>query len=84
MVQFDVLACHRPAMGDVVNLRRVRKRLLQQRAAEEAAANRARAGQTRTERKLQSIQVDRLTAGLDGARLQPGDENLANDPASTS
>ena len=56
-------------MGEIVNLRRHRRR--QQRAAEDQAAadNRARFGRTRGDRALDELQAGQREAVLDGARL---------------
>lgn len=56
-------------MGDVVNLRRVRKVRQRTEAAAEADANRARHGRTRTERAAMEAAADLLRRTLDGAAL---------------
>ena len=58
-------------MGDLVNLRRARKRRDRERDAAAAAANRAAHGMTRAERT--NIEAGREAADrrLDGHRLEP-------------
>ena len=63
-------------MGDVVNLRRFRKRAHKASAATEAAGNRARFGRTREQAASDTAQAERAARVLDGARLdQPGIAN---------
>ncbi len=58
-------------MGEIVNLRRERKRRARDRAATEAAASRARHGRDRAAREAQARQDDHLRGVVDGARLDP-------------
>ena len=58
-------------MAEIVNLRRVRKRLVREQAAEEAAAARAKHGRTLAERAQPARDQATLTRTLDGARLEP-------------
>ena len=56
-------------MGDVVNLRRIRKAMQKTEAATQAGANRARHGLTRTERMAMDAAANLLRRTLDGAAL---------------
>ncbi|HEY0205754.1 MAG TPA: DUF4169 family protein [Acetobacteraceae bacterium] len=56
-------------MAEVINLRRVRKRAERDAASLEAAAARARHGQTSTQREAASKAKDVLRRALDQARL---------------
>ena len=56
-------------MGEVVNLRRVKKAREKARHGAEAAANRALFGQTRAERAAIQTRAERERRALDGARL---------------
>lgn len=58
-------------MGEIVNLRRERKRRVRAQAAEQAAEMRARHGRTRAEREAEAGDAARLGTALDGARLDP-------------
>jgi hypothetical protein len=61
-------------MGDIVNLRRVRKNA-ERRAAERAAAEqRYRHGRSKTQRRLETAQDVKRRHGLDGHRIESGDE----------
>lgn len=61
-------------MGDVVNLRQVRK--AKKRADDEsrANANRARYGRSKTEKRLADAAKHKLDAVLDGARRERADD----------
>ena len=61
-------------MGDVVNLRRMRK--ARQRTEKEAAAaqNRARYGRTRAEREKAAAEAEISARRLDGVRRTPEDD----------
>jgi hypothetical protein len=58
-------------MGEIVNLKQVKKRQARERAAAEAAANRARHGRTAAERANDQRAEARRQALLDGARRGP-------------
>ncbi|MGI4952565.1 MAG: DUF4169 family protein [Janthinobacterium lividum] len=58
-------------MAEVINLRRVRKRAEREAASLEAAAARAKHGQTRGQRDAASAARDTLRRTLDHARLTP-------------
>jgi hypothetical protein len=60
-------------MGDVVNLRRVRKRAAKQREDERAAENRIKHGRTRVERELGAKRSEQLNRHLDGHEIDTGD-----------
>lgn len=56
-------------MGEIVNLRRVKKQRERARAAAEAAQNRVRFGRTPAERDAAAAEAARRATALDGARL---------------
>lgn len=56
-------------MGDVVNLKRFRKRVERERAENQAAENRTRHGRTKTERHLDQATDRRLREKLDQHRI---------------
>lgn len=58
-------------MGDLVNLRMVKKRLAKAEAAAGAAAQRARFGRTKAEKLADSGVRERVDRVLDQARLDP-------------
>ncbi|HEY9452195.1 MAG TPA: DUF4169 family protein [Bradyrhizobium sp.] len=60
-------------MGDVVNLKRFKKRSEREQAAMQADANRARFGRTRTERARDEHRKDRAREFLDQHRIDDGD-----------
>ena len=60
-------------MGDVVNLRRVRKRAAKQREDARAAENRIKHGRTRAERELGAKRSEQQTRHLDGHEIDTGD-----------
>jgi hypothetical protein len=60
-------------MGDVVNLKRFRKRAERHQSAQEADANRARFGRTKSERKLDQARADRASKVLDQHRIDGED-----------
>jgi hypothetical protein len=68
-------------MGEIINLRRVKKKRARDAAAETAAASRARHGRTRAERTREEVEEHRLARVLDQARIEdaaaakPGGEN---------
>ena len=57
-------------MAEIINLRLARKARARGDAATEAAANRARHGQTRAERTARAQEARRLAAQIDGARRE--------------
>jgi len=60
-------------MGDIVNLRTVRKRARRQRDDDAAAAQRLRYGVAKAERSLSQAQEDQKRRKLDQHRLQSGE-----------
>ena len=62
-------------MGDVVNLKRFRKRSEREQAAKEAEANRARFGRSKSERAADAIRTRRASELLDQHRIEGGDES---------
>ena len=62
-------------MGDVINLKRFKKRSDREQAAKQADANRARFGRTRSERKLDELRSSRADVLLDQHRIEGGDES---------
>jgi len=74
-------------MGEIVNLRRVKRRLHRASEAEDAAAARAKHGRSGAERALAERVAAAQDRVLDGARLEPdhdGAAKRAKDTASTS
>lgn len=55
-------------MGEIVNLRKVRKSRLRAEAAAEAAENRARHGRTAAEREREALEAAQARRVLDGAK----------------
>ena len=62
-------------MGDVVNLKRFRKRNEREQSAREAEANRARFGRNKAERKADEQRTRRASELLDQHRIDGGDES---------
>ena len=60
-------------MGDVVNLKRFRKRTERQQSARQADANRARFGRTKSERMLDQHRENRASDLLDQHRIDDED-----------
>ena len=60
-------------MGEVVNLKRVKKRTEREASAKQAEANRARFGRTKSERALDEQAKDRAGNLLDQHRIDGGD-----------
>ena len=58
-------------MGDVVNLKRFRKRTEQDQATRQAEVNRARFGRTKIERDQEKAQTSRANRLLEQHRLAP-------------
>ena len=63
------------AMGDIVNLKRFRKRSEREQAAKEAEANRARFGRSKSERAADATRARRAGELLDQHRIDGGDES---------
>ncbi len=61
------------AMGDIVNLKRFRKRGEREQAAKEAEANRARFGRSKSERAADAMRARRADELLDQHRVDGGD-----------
>jgi hypothetical protein len=61
------------SMGDVVNLKRFKKRTEREQSAKSADANRARFGRTKSERAHDEKQKDRAGNFLDQHRIDGGD-----------
>ncbi len=55
-------------MSEIVNLRQARKRAERAKSEAEAAANRAKFGQTKAARKLAETEADKARKTLDGAK----------------
>jgi hypothetical protein len=60
-------------VGDVVNLKRFKKRNEREQSARQADANRARFGRTKSERALDENRKDRASQILDQHRIDDGD-----------
>jgi len=60
-------------MGDVVNLKRFRKRSEREQAAKEAEANRARFGRSKSERTADAMRARRANELLDQHRIDGED-----------
>jgi hypothetical protein len=60
-------------MGDIVNLRKVRKQMKKRQDAERAAANRIVHGRPKSERDLQGRHIQKLNRHLDQHRIESGD-----------
>ena len=60
-------------MGDVVNLKRFKKRAERQRSEKQAETNRTRFGRTKSERKLDEQRASRADDLLDQHRIDGGD-----------
>jgi hypothetical protein len=60
-------------MGDVVNLKRFRKRAAREQSAKQADANRARFGRTKSERVLDERRTTRANDVLDQHRIDGED-----------
>jgi hypothetical protein len=61
------------SMGNVVNLKRFKKRTEREQSAKEADANRARFGRTKSERALDRHRKERSSDLLDQHRIDGGD-----------
>jgi hypothetical protein len=62
-------------MGDVINLKRFKKRSEREQAAKQADANRAQFGRTKSERKLDERRAKRTNDLLDQHRIEDGDKS---------
>jgi hypothetical protein len=60
-------------MGDLVNLKKFKKRASRERSEQEAAANRARFGRTKSERALDELRANRAGDVLDQHRIDGED-----------
>ena len=60
-------------MGDVVNLKRFKKRIEREQSAKQAEANRARFGRTKSERALDEQRSERANRLLDQHRIDGED-----------
>jgi hypothetical protein len=60
-------------MGNVVNLKRFKKRVVRDEAAKESEANRARYGRTKSERIAQAKGAQRANDLLEQHRIDGGD-----------
>jgi hypothetical protein len=61
------------SMGDLVNLKRFRKRVEREQSAKQADANRARYGRTKSERALNDKRTSRANDLLDQHRIDGED-----------
>jgi Domain of unknown function (DUF4169) len=61
-------------MGDVVNLRRARKRAKRELGEQSAAANRLLHGRSKAERELEAEREAKARRDLDRHRVETGDE----------
>ena len=61
------------SMGDLVNLKQFKKRAARDRSEQEAAANRARFGRTRSKRALDELRASRASDLLDQHRIDDED-----------
>jgi hypothetical protein len=60
-------------MGDLVNLKRLKKRIAREQSAKQADANRARYGRTKSERALDERRASRANDVLDQHRIDGED-----------
>jgi hypothetical protein len=61
------------SMGDLVNLKRFKKRTEREASAKQAEANRSRFGRTKSERVLDQLRTDRANDLLDQHRIDGED-----------
>jgi Domain of unknown function (DUF4169) len=61
-------------MGDIINLRRARKKAERQAAERNAASNRLLHGRSKAERKLETLRGAEARRELDGHRIVTEDE----------
>ena len=62
-------------MGEIVNLKRIKKRNSREQSAREAEANRARFGRSKAEREASARLAQRASELLDQHRIDDGDES---------
>jgi hypothetical protein len=60
-------------MGDVVNLKRFKKRAERHRSEQQAEANRTRFGRTKSERMVDELRINRANEVLDQHRIDGED-----------
>jgi len=60
-------------MGDLINLKRFKKRLEREQSAQQAEANRAKSGRTKSERIVAERRTKRAADLLDQHKLDGGD-----------
>ena len=60
-------------MGDIINLRRFRKRAAKQLDDERAAANRTLHGRTKSQRVLEVAQKEKLHRDFDAHKIEKGE-----------
>lgn len=60
-------------MGDVVNLRKARKNIERQLDERQAAANRAKHGRTKAERKIEAAREAKARRDVDQHQVKTGD-----------
>ena len=60
-------------MGEIVNLRKVRKRAAKQRDDERAAANRTAYGRTKAQRVLEATRSEKQDRDLEAHRIDTGE-----------
>ena len=60
-------------MGDLINLRNVRKQAQRRRAEQNAASNRLAHGRPKTERALERSRRDKADRDLDAHRIETGE-----------
>lgn len=60
-------------MGDVINLRRFRKRAAKQRDVERAAANRIVHGRTKAQRGLEASETEKSHRDLNAHKIETGE-----------
>ncbi len=63
------MSWHHDRMGDIVNLRRIKKAKMRAEAAVQAAENRSRSGRTKQEREADAKRDALVARTLDDARL---------------
>lgn len=64
-------------MGEIVNLRQVKKQRAKAEAAAQAAENRTKFGRTPAEKQTEAAAEARRRALLDGARIEQGSQDPA-------
>jgi hypothetical protein len=60
-------------MGDVINLRRFRKRDAKRRDNEQTAANRVVHGRTKAQRELEASRAEKSRRDFDAHKIEPGE-----------